>query len=145
MNVKSINITALIGLILVSASGVADAHAFSAPTLATVAGSDAIYVIKVTSHESGPWLGSISVLVTETLRGDSAKTLTLSEYSELPVNTEWLIFHHPNGFKGVVGWAIAGDCEWLPISLTRKDDKLVAEWIGPMDQVRDYLRTHPLK
>jgi hypothetical protein len=126
----------------------ADAHPQSIPTLDYVAGSDAVYLVKVSSaqvHQDGAHIGNITFSVTEVMRGQSRPSLTLTAYEDYDFkeNTEWIIFHHPGGFKDCVGWAMEGDCEWLPLRITRDGDKVTAQWVGPLDQVREYLRQHP--
>jgi len=120
----------------------ADAHAFAPPGVASVAASDAVYLVRVASVKDG----KVTFSITEVLRGKPQDSLSLTPYTGgFEVNSEWILVHHVGGFKDCVGWALKGDCEWLPVRITRDGDKATAQWLGPLDQVREYLRQHPAK
>jgi hypothetical protein len=128
----------------------ASAHPWAPPDLGYVAGSDSVYLVKVISSASGPdsvHPAKITLAVTEVLRGPLQSKFMLAAYEDYDFkkDTEWIIFHNPSGFKDCVGWAMEGDCEWLPIPVTRDGDKVTAKWVGPLDTVKEYLRQHPYK
>jgi hypothetical protein len=126
----------------------ASAHAFFAPTLETLAKSDSIYLVRVASITEGGQgrpQSKVTFSVTEVLKGDTRSLFVLIPYipNKFKINSEWILFHHPSGIKDCVGWAILGDCEWLPISANRDGDKVTAQWVGSLDTIRDYLHQHP--
>jgi hypothetical protein len=144
------NRTALLALWLFGAMQFCEGHPFAPPTLAYVANSDSVYFVRTESSEAGPdsvHPAKVKFSITEVLRGQTQPPLTLLAYEWNPfkTGTEWIIFHNTSGFKNCVGWAMEGDCEWLPIQVTRKGDHLDAEWLGPMDGVVKYLHDHPVK
>lgn len=121
-----------------------DAHPFSPPSLQSVASSDAVYLVQVSSvneHQEGPYMGKITFSIIEVLRGKARSSLILTEYedADFKEKTECILVHNASGFKDCVGFAIAGDCEWLPIGVTGYGDKATAQWIGSLDKVREYL------
>ena len=87
-------------------------------------------------------MGKITFSITEVLRGKPRYSLILTAYedTDFKEKTEWILVHNASGFKDCVGFAIAGDCEWLPIRVTGYGDKATAQWIGPLDKAREYLR-----
>jgi len=138
-------------LILISVSY---AHLFAPPTFETLAKSPLIWSVRVTSTKgvvSDSSSKKITFAVTDVLREpDSSEpppTIVLTAYSDsnFKEGSEWILVNHPGGFKGCVGWAEKGDCEWLPIGVTRDGDKVTAQWLGPIDKVREYLIQHPNK
>jgi hypothetical protein len=144
-------------------SGFALAHPVSIRSLDMVGRSDAVYlarVISVKEHRDGASDNQITFSITKTLRGPtltlrqfspmvggvSATFLVLTGYEDFnpKVNSEWMLLHNPSGFKACVGWAMEGDCEWLPLTVGRDGDKITTE-VGPIDKVSDYLEDHPYK
>jgi hypothetical protein len=121
---------------------VASAHEQEAPDLATIAGSDSVYLVKVTTSVNG----RTSFSVDDVLRGPSRPSLTLQPYlggDTFPKDSKWILFRHAGGFKDCVGWAIKGDCEWLPVSATKGVGTAVSGYRFSVDQIRNYLHQHP--
>jgi hypothetical protein len=72
--------------------------------------------------------------------------LFLTSYGgDFKTDSVWILVHNGSGFKDCVGWALKGDCEWLPIQVTGDGAKQTAQWLGPLAKVRDYLKAHPYK
>jgi hypothetical protein len=145
MNRVSLVLTTLLALM-----GSAGAHPFAPPTLDYVAKSDVVYLVRAGSSVPGPdsvHPAKVVFSITEVLRGNDHAPLVLSayEWNPYPKDSEWIIFHNSSGFKDCIGWAMEGDCEWLPIKVTRDGGKESAEWVGPLDGVRQYLHDHPAK
>jgi hypothetical protein len=114
-----------------------------------LASSDAVYLVKVRSESPAfdPTMGKITFTITEVLRGANHSALKLSSYggADFKPESEWVLYHHPTGLKDSVGWLLKGDCEWLPIRVTRADGTMKAEWIGSLDKLRKYLELHPFE
>jgi len=132
----------------------AEAHKFAPPTLVTLSRSDIVYMARVTSVKEGD-RGLTSKKITFTLTDllskgslvDPPPALILTPFDNglYEVNSKWILVHSQSGFKDCVGWAMKGDCEWLPISITGEGDMAIAQWLGPIDKVRVYLQQHPYK
>jgi len=92
-------------------------------------------------------MGKVIFSVAEVLRGKPRSSLILHAYSndDFKEKTEWILVHIASGFKDCVGFAIAGDPEWLPIRVTGYGDKAAAQWIGSLDKAREYLHQASLK
>jgi hypothetical protein len=132
----------LIGIGLLFSVAVANAHIQVAPDLTTIAKSDSVYVTRVTASVNG----RISFSVNEVLRGAARSSLVLQPYlggDSFLKNSNWILFRHAGGFKDCVGWAMKGDCEWLPVSATRGAGTAVSGYRFSVDQIRNYLRQHP--
>jgi hypothetical protein len=117
----------------------ASAHA-SGPLTGYLRGADTVYIARVTTLQGG----SITFAITGTIRGLPVRTLQLHTLSGGPgagcgnsftVKSEWLLVSCPVGFsKDTVGWAMKGDCGWIP-------GKIVE--IGGERYVRDWTITIP--
>ena len=128
----------------------AAAHDFAPPTLQYVAASDSVYLVKAVSIAPGPdsvHLAKVTFVVIEVLKGPKQSKFELEQFESDPdkKGSEWIIIHNPTGFKDCVGWAMEGNCEWLPIAITRNGDSVTAQWLGPLNKVREYLHQHPKK
>jgi len=107
---------------LLALARIADAHAYS-PWPYYLAGADQVCLAQVTSVKAN----KITFAVTEILRGKPAAGLVLVGYLgndlKYTPKSEWLLVSCPTGFKGTVGYAIKGDCGWIPGSVIRSDGK----------------------
>ena len=115
-----------------------------------MAASGDVYLVRVvpgSANSDSVNPAKINFTVTEVLRGraESSFALEPSPGEAYKADSECILIHNPGGFKDCVGWAMKGDCEWLPIPVTRNGNQATAQWLGPLDQVRDYLRQHPKK
>ncbi len=108
----------------------ADAHDY-APWPYYLAGADQVCLAQVTSVEGK----KVTFAVAEVLRGKPAKKLVLVPYPDgetYPLKSEWLLVSCPTGFKGGVGYAIKGDCEWIPGAVTRAGGKVFVPCSFPL-------------
>jgi hypothetical protein len=136
---------ALIAFIV--AAKVAEAHPVALPTLDWLHRSDAVYLVRTGSVKELNDGFKTQTVVFATLKGESISTLTLTAvegYRSKPKD-EFILIHNPGGFKDDVGWTIEGDPEWWPLPVTDKDGNDEVEFLGPLADVREYLRTHPSK
>lgn len=138
-------------LIAIAPSAIAHAHAFSPPTLDWLPRSDAVYLVKVaTNSEKAPGTASSTVTfsVEEAVRGKTRAPLVLHPYPDMYFDkytegSRWILIHNPQGFPNCVGWAMKGDCEWWPVRIEDKAGKPTAQWLGSLDDVRNYIHDHP--
>jgi hypothetical protein len=115
------------------------AHPFSPPSLDGVAHSDTVYLVHVNSTNKD----GVSFTITEVLKGQSRCPLILNPFgNNYPTNSEWILVHNSSGFKNCVGWALKGDCEWLPIRISTEGGRATAQWLGALDTVREYIHQH---
>jgi hypothetical protein len=129
--------------------GFALAHPVSIRSLNMVGSSDAVYLVRVTSvkdHRDGAYDNRINFSTTHVLRGPSKPLFALTGYEDFnpKVGSEWILLHNPSGFKACVGWAMEGDCEWLPLTVSHQGNETVTE-VGSLTKVSDYLASHPYK
>jgi len=131
-----------------------EAHKFAPPTLETLAKSGLIWIVRVASNKTvvpGSSPEKITFSITDVLRepdnSEPPPFEALIPYpgSDFKEGSEWILVNNPSGFKGCVGWATKGDCEWLPIRVTGEGDKAIAQWLGPLDKIKEYLNQHPYK
>jgi hypothetical protein len=120
---------------------IASAHLQAAPDLGTIATSDEVYLV-----HAGEVSGSHrAFLVDEVLRGPQRTSLSLEPYpggDTFTAGSAWIIFRHKGGFPNHVGWAMKGDCEWLPVSAKPGIGTRVSRYHYSVDEIRAYLKTH---
>jgi hypothetical protein len=139
----------LICIVLCVFHSTAEAHHQAPPGLGTVAASDTVYLVHVQSVDESSKFGVplITFSVAEVLRGPAASRLVLNAELELDFkpNTNWIIYRIPWGSKDWIGWALEGDREWIPLSTDPANHNWLSGYHFSVDQVREYLRTHPAK
>jgi hypothetical protein len=132
----------LFGLAFLSLGQFALAHLQGAPDLGTIAKSDAVYLVIAGSSSGAHTLFRVD----EILRGSQRASLNLQPYpggDSFFAGSSWIIFRHSGGFPDCVGWAMKGDCEWLPVSATPGIGTSVSVYRYSVKQIKDYLKSHP--
>ena len=117
-------ILSFLGLLLIVVSPT-QAHPY-APLSAYLPSAQNICVAKVTSVHGD----KIIFAVGEVLRGHIASSLTLTAMygSTFAPESEWLLVSCSSGYgNGSVGFAIEGDCDWIPGAIRRTGSTLFVE------------------
>jgi hypothetical protein len=113
--------------LLLAASPLAQAHPGS-PIADYLPPAGNVYLAQVSSIDSG----KITFAVTGVLRGKLVQSLVLSPYlgsrEAYTLKSEWLLVSCVPGSNSV-GWAMEGDCGWIPAKVVRQGGKVyIVDW-----------------
>ena len=121
---------------------------FRQATLETLADSDAVYLVRVISLKDARgdvFSDRVGFSITEVLKGKRRPSLTLTPLflSDFKKGAEYILYYTDSDFKDTVGWNGVEDvCQWLQLRISHHGGKIMVEKIGPLDQLKNYLRQH---
>jgi hypothetical protein len=100
----------------------------STPLISYLGSAETVCLVQVISIDGN----KITFVVTQILKGKPGASLILLPYpgqQKYVPKSEWLLVSCSAGDKRTVGWALDGDCGWIPGTVVRKDNEIyIQDW-----------------